>query len=208
MAVVGLGGIGKTQIALKFAYSVKDSRPEYSIFWVPALSLESFEQACSEIVRTLQIPTGDNDDVKELVRQYLSAKRARKWLLIVDNADDMEIVFGSGSSKGITDYLPERDEDSLIVFTTRHQEVAVSLTCNDVIELEKMHRKEAADFLEKSLIRKDMVRQDPNTTKLLDELEYLPLAIAQAAAYINTNKTSIEFLFPVASPARKRSSRP
>ena len=42
VTLVGLGGIGKTQVALKFAYSVKDSQPEYSIFWVPALSLESF----------------------------------------------------------------------------------------------------------------------------------------------------------------------
>jgi CO dehydrogenase nickel-insertion accessory protein CooC1 len=43
MAVVGLGGIGKTQVALEFAQSVKKEKPEYSIFWVPALSLESFE---------------------------------------------------------------------------------------------------------------------------------------------------------------------
>jgi tetratricopeptide (TPR) repeat protein len=190
--LVGLGGIGKTQVALKFAYSVKDSWPEYSIFWVPALSLESFEQACGEIARTLRIPlaAGDKEDVKELVRQYLSARRAGKWLLIVDNADDIEIVFGAGRSKGVADYLPEK-EDSLIVFTTRHQEVAVSLTGSDVVELEKMDGKEAVDFLEKSLIRKDLLRDDAVTSKLLVELDYLPLAIAQAAAYINTNKTSI-----------------
>jgi hypothetical protein len=184
--------VNKETQKVKFAYSVKDSRPEYSIFWLPALSLESFEQACAEIARTLRIPpaAGDKEDVKELVRQYLSMKRAGKWLLIVDNADDIEMVFGAGRSKGVVDYLPER-EDSLIVFTTRHQEVAVSLTGSDVIELEKMDGKEAADFLEKSLIRKNLLRQDAITTKLLDELDYLPLAIAQAAAYINTNKTSI-----------------
>jgi tetratricopeptide (TPR) repeat protein len=192
VTLVGLGGIGKTQVALKFAYSVKDSQPEYSIFWLPALSLGSYEQACAEIARTLRIApaAGDKEDVKELVRQYLSMKRAGKWLLIVDNADDIEIVFGAGKSKGVVDYLPEK-EDSLIVFTTRHQEVAVSLTGSDVIELEKMDGKEAADFLEKALIRKNLLRQDAITTKLLDELDYLPLAIAQAAAYINTNKTSI-----------------
>jgi len=192
VTLVGLGGIGKTQVALKFAYSVKDSRPEYSIFWVPALSLESFEQACGEIAWALRIPlaVGDKEDVKELVRQYPSAKRAGKWLLIVDNADDIEMVFGEGRSKGVADYLPEK-EDSLIVFTTRHQEVAVSLTGSDVVELEKMDGKEAVDFLEKSLIRKDLLRDDAITIKLLIELDYLPLAIAQAAAYINTNKTSI-----------------
>lgn len=44
VAISGLGGIGKTQVALQFAYSVKEGRPEVSIFWVQALSMESFER--------------------------------------------------------------------------------------------------------------------------------------------------------------------
>lgn len=43
LAVVGLGGTGKMQIALQFAYLVKETWLECSIFWVPALSFESFE---------------------------------------------------------------------------------------------------------------------------------------------------------------------
>ena len=38
LAVIGLGGIGKTQIALEFSRYVKRERPEYSVFWVPAVS--------------------------------------------------------------------------------------------------------------------------------------------------------------------------
>ena len=168
VTLVGLGGIGKTQVTLNFAYSVKDSQPEYSVFWVPALSLESFEQACAEIARILRIPlaTGDKEDVKELVRQYLSAKRAGKWLLIVDNADDVEIVFGAGRSKGIANYLPKK-EDSLIVFMTCHQEVAVSLIGSNVVKLEKIDSKKAVNFLEKLLIRKHLFYDDAITTKLL-----------------------------------------
>jgi KaiC/GvpD/RAD55 family RecA-like ATPase len=45
MSIVGLGGTGKTQVALQFAYAVKESQPEWSIFWLPAVSMESFEQA-------------------------------------------------------------------------------------------------------------------------------------------------------------------
>lgn len=40
LALVGLGGVGKTQVALEFTYIVKEGRPEYSIFWVPAVSIE------------------------------------------------------------------------------------------------------------------------------------------------------------------------
>ena len=189
VALVGLGGIGKTQVALEFAYTVKASWPEYSIFWIAALSMESMEQACADIVRIQGIPQSreDKEDIKELVRQYLSDEAAGKWLLIVDNADDMELLFGTGQSSGIADYLPQ-NEKGLILFTTRHQEVAVSLADSDVIELEEMDRQEAVSFLEKSLIRKHVLSSDTTTTELLDELMYLPLAIAQAAAYLNTNK--------------------
>ena len=191
LALVGLGGVGKSQVALEFAYTVRETRPEFSIFWVAALSAESFEQACTDIARKLHITqaAGDQEDVKELVKQSLSAETAGRWLLIVDNADDMDILYGSGpgESVGIADYLPESD-DGLIVFTTRYQEAAVALAGGDVIELEEISRGEAVSFLEKSLIRKDVLDNEAITIELLDELTYLPLAIAQAAAYLNTNK--------------------
>jgi hypothetical protein len=43
MSIVGLGETGNIQVALQFVYEVKEAQPEWSIFWVPALSIESFE---------------------------------------------------------------------------------------------------------------------------------------------------------------------
>ena len=191
LSIVGLGGTGKTQVALQFAYSVKETRPEYSIFWVPALSMESFEQACAGIARALRIPqaAGGDEDVKELVQQHLSSSRAGRWLLVVDNADDADMFFGTEQSKGIVDYLPE-SETGVVVYTTRTPEVA-ELARGDVIELGAMDRQDAVAFLTKSLTRKDVLRNPATTTELLDELTCLPLAIAQAAAYLNRNRMSI-----------------
>jgi tetratricopeptide (TPR) repeat protein len=191
LSIVGLGGTGKTQVALQFVYSVKERWPEYSILWVPALSIESFEQACAGIAITLRIPyaAGGEEDVKELVQQHLSSSRAGRWLLVVDNADDADTFFGTEQSKGIIDYLPE-SETGIVVYTTRTLEVA-GLTRGDVIELGAMDREDAVAFLTKSLIRKDLLRNDATIKGLLDELTYLPLAIAQAAAYLNRNRMSV-----------------
>ncbi|KAF2785582.1 purine and uridine phosphorylase, partial [Melanomma pulvis-pyrius CBS 109.77] len=192
MSVVGLGGTGKTQIALQFAYAVKETWPDFSIFWMPALSMETFEQACADIARALGISQAENreEDAKELVRQHLSVPRAGRWLLVLDNADDQEILFGTEQSKGIVGYLPE-SEEGVVVLTTRTLKVAVSLTRVDVMELGAMNQQDAADFLEKSLIRRELLRDRATTSELLDELTYLPLAIAQAAAYLNMNRLSI-----------------
>ena len=192
MSIVGLGGTGKTQVALQFAYAVKETWTDFSIFWVPALSIESFDKACADVVKLLGIPysVDEKDDAKELVKQHLSAARSGKWLLVVDNVDDADIVLGTAQSKGIVEYLPQ-SEEGVILFTTRTLEVAVSLTRSDVLELGPMNKKDASDFLEKSLIRKNPLENDAAMSELLDELAYLPLAIVQAAAYLNKNKMPI-----------------
>ena len=45
MVITGLGGVEKTQIALELAYQIRDKKPECSIFWIPATSIEKIEQA-------------------------------------------------------------------------------------------------------------------------------------------------------------------
>ncbi|PTD01267.1 hypothetical protein FCULG_00012945 [Fusarium culmorum] len=65
MALVGLGGVGKTQIALRFAYRIKEKRPEYSIFWVPVLSAETAERAYRDMAKKLGLQkSSEDEDVK------------------------------------------------------------------------------------------------------------------------------------------------
>ncbi|KAE8406771.1 kinesin light chain [Aspergillus pseudonomiae] len=192
VSLSGLGGIGKTQVALQFAYSVKEDCPEYSIFWVQALSMETFELSCREIAGVLGIRQEQEggEDLKILVRQRLSAKTAGKWLLVIDNADDLDLLRGTYQTEGLLAFLPESD-GGLTIFTTRHGAVAQYLAGSDVVEIGKMTRQETTDLLHKSLVRKNPSDNFETVVNLLAELEYLPLAITQAAAYINTNKGSI-----------------
>ncbi|KAM0508554.1 hypothetical protein ACHAQF_003755, partial [Verticillium nonalfalfae] len=70
-AIVGLSGVGKTQVALQVAYWVKETKQDWSILWILALSMAGFEQACAEIARDLGLEGPSRDDPKELVRRYL-----------------------------------------------------------------------------------------------------------------------------------------
>jgi len=110
VALVGLGGIGKTQVALQFAYSVKANKQEYSIFWVAALSEASSEKAYAELAHRLGVKKSKEDeDIKDLVHYHLCSKKAGNWLLIIDNADDMEVVIGLNEKHGVYRYLPDVD---------------------------------------------------------------------------------------------------
>jgi hypothetical protein len=69
--------------------------PDCSVFWVSAVDVPSFEAAFLEIGRHYRVPgiNEDNANVKSLVKVYMSQDVAGRWLLIVDNADDIEMLY-------------------------------------------------------------------------------------------------------------------
>ncbi|KAI7758869.1 hypothetical protein LZL87_014365 [Fusarium oxysporum] len=188
IALVGLGGIGKTQIALQVAYQIKEKKKDYSVFWVPALSRASFEQACMQIMDACGIPTTDDSSAVESVRQHLSSKSAGKWLLVVDNADDMQTVMGSkGADNGLYRSLPQSDQGR-ILFTTRYQKVAISVAGQNILDVPAMSRDEARSYFKRALIQEMPLADNEVMNHLLTRLAHFPLAITQAAAYVNENQ--------------------
>ncbi|KAL9628943.1 MAG: hypothetical protein Q9164_007089 [Protoblastenia rupestris] len=132
------------------------------------------------------------EDPKETVRRYLSGETAGKWLLVVDNADDEEVLFGTpDDSRGVADFLPE-SEDGLTLFTTRYRQNAVALAGKEVVDLQHMTGEEAESFLRTSLTQEDLLQDRAAVAELLTELTHLPLAIAQAAAYLNARPMSLQ----------------
>ncbi|KAJ0129104.1 hypothetical protein HZ326_27802 [Fusarium oxysporum f. sp. albedinis] len=154
------------------------------------LSRASFEQACMQIMDACDIPTTNNNkaDAVESVRQYLSSKGAGKWLLVVDNADDMQTVMGSiGAEKGLYRSLPQSDEGR-ILFTTRNRKVAVSVAGRNILDVPAMSRDEARSYFKEALIQEISTSEEQVMNRLLMLLTHLPLAITQAAAYLNENQ--------------------
>ena len=195
-ALVGLGGVGKTQIALECAFQLQKILPALSVFWVRASDVISFDNAYRYIGQQLEIPGLEDDkaDVKKLVKSRLSQESTGKWLLIMDNADGFEIFYhnnndGSGSST-LSEYLPFSTLGA-IIFTTRDREAATRYAGSNVIDIDEMDEKESRELLQRSLQNKQLIEDKDSTTKLLKSLVNLPLAIMQAAAYLNAKGCAI-----------------
>jgi hypothetical protein len=110
---------------------------------------------------------------------------------VFDNADDISIWTDkaentTGSGRRI-DYLPKSKHGS-ILFTSRSRKVATKLACKNVVPVDEMDETMARDLLENSLLDRDLLADDTAATDLLQKFTHLPLAIVQAAAYINENE--------------------
>jgi tetratricopeptide (TPR) repeat protein/transcriptional regulator with XRE-family HTH domain len=178
LAISGLGGIGKTQVALEYAYRY---RSDYrAVLWVRADSREVLAADLADIADLLHLPEATEQDRRravEGVRRWLHEQSG--WLLILDNADDLEMVSA---------FLPSGGTGHVIL-TTRAQ--ATGLIAQG-IALEQMGPEEGALFLLRRA--KLIARQAPlDTTSyaewtkaktLVQLLGGLPLALDQAGAYL------------------------
>jgi tetratricopeptide (TPR) repeat protein len=196
ITICGLGGCGKSALALEFAYRALARHARRLVFWVPAISQESFELAYREIGIHLCIPgiIDNNTDVKGLVKKALSSDSVGHWLMVVDNADDHSVFMGStdsdpGSAR-LVDYLPHSNRGK-ILFTTRSRRVAGDLTQSSILELHDMSKAEAGQLLARRISKPALLDDGKAVDILLESLTYLPLAIVQAAAFINNNDVSV-----------------
>ncbi|KAF2201575.1 hypothetical protein GQ43DRAFT_455682 [Delitschia confertaspora ATCC 74209] len=157
-------------------------------------------QAYVNAAQKLGIPgwESDKEDVKRLVQEYLSRESTGRWLLVFDNADDIGMRFAEAeselqptrASRPLSDYLPKSNQGA-ILFTTRDRRLAVRLAQQNVVDLPAMEEDVASQLLEKYLVDSKLVNSRQDTSALLSQLIYLPLAIVQAAAYINENGIAI-----------------
>jgi hypothetical protein len=176
-----------------------------SIFWVHASDPDRFHQSFYQIAESCQIPGYDDPkaDILSLVRAWLERKDQRPWLMITDNADDCEMFFDSSELRGnqpegtnqptlksnLGRYIPECSHGSILI-TTRNKQAGVKLTKNRrVIEVVEMDQAESNQLIYKRL---ENDKLDPGQVSLLTtQLENLPLALVQAAAFIQENSLTV-----------------
>ncbi|KAF2802651.1 HET-domain-containing protein [Mytilinidion resinicola] len=178
-ALVGLGGVGKSQIAIEYAYQVRDElqggSPMTWVFWVHAGTQARFEEGYRRIAETTRIDGFDSPkvDVLRLVRNWLCDESNGRWVMIVDNADDSAIFFpphyetqASGvSSPGqaaepLSDFLPQSPNGSILI-TSRSRDVARRLTGRGDCLVERAPRMTISRYID------EVCRNDHDRARLL-----------------------------------------
>jgi tetratricopeptide (TPR) repeat protein len=177
-AITGLGGIGKTQIAVEYAYRFHQ---EYqAVLWARADSQEALTSSYVAIAGLLTLAERDAQDqaiTVQAVKRWLQTHS--KWLLILDNADELALV---------PEFLPPALGGHLLL-TTRAQ--AMGRLANR-IEVSTFPPEQGALFLLRraSLLTPDapleqaLPREQELALQMTQELGGLPLALDQAGAYL------------------------
>jgi tetratricopeptide (TPR) repeat protein len=185
-AISGLGGIGKTQVVLEYAY--RHAQDYKAVIWVRADSRDTLVAGFLEIAHAVNLPERDERDQTVMVaavKGWLSHHTG--WLLILDNADELTFL---------PEFLPTPVQGHLLL-TTRAQalgrlanRIEVNALDQDAAALLILHRAGLLT-LDASLAQADQEDQQV-AEELSRQLGGLPLALDQAGAYLEETRCSLQ----------------
>ncbi|MEU4835243.1 tetratricopeptide repeat protein [Streptosporangium sp. NPDC023615] len=173
--LAGMGGIGKTQLAAAYARRIWEQREVEVLVWVSATSRSQILAAYAQAATELGLPT-DPGDVEQAARRFLTWAQTTStaWLVVLDDVQDpadVRELWPSGAA-------------GRVVVTTRRREAALAGRDRRVVEVEVFTKAEARAYLSAKLAVYDRTDSDAEIDALAADLGYLPLALAQAAAYL------------------------
>ncbi|KAH7303085.1 P-loop containing nucleoside triphosphate hydrolase protein [Stachybotrys elegans] len=198
-ALYGLGGSGKTQIALDYAYR-RCRDVSCSVFWVHADSEATFIHDYQDIARCLDISV--NLEQGDLLRA----------VLILDNADDL-LLFGvaqggqNNQPNSLFNHIP-RAASGTVLWTSRDERIVGTLVgSRRGIRVGPMTPPESTKLLEIAQ-NMEIHKDSTEAVALAQELQQLPLAISQAGAYMRRTSTPIRIYLTMLHKETDRHRRP
>jgi hypothetical protein len=136
----------------------------------------------------LDLPGHDDakTDIRPTVKAWLESPTSGDWILVLDNADNVLDFYPQGedhSGNGLAQFVPHGAKGTVLV-TTRDRSLAAKLADNILVK----HEMSSEEAMQLFRDRYPKVFEDEGSANLLvKELNYLPLAIVQAAAYLGQN---------------------
>lgn len=185
-ALSGMGGIGKTQIAIEYVYRYGDSYE--AILWVHAETYQSLLADFVALAHLLDLPEKQDTDQHAIiaaVKYWLCTHQ--RWLLIFDNVDDPKVM---------GKFIPTRCKGHVLL-TTRCQSVGPHI---QNIEVPTLGCQEGMLFLLRRAKSIELHETYVNASeqvytaaqRVYELLDGLPLALDQAAAYIDETQISFQ----------------
>ncbi|KAM6494419.1 P-loop containing nucleoside triphosphate hydrolase protein [Amanita muscaria] len=181
----GMGGIGKTQICLKFIAQYGKTWFELlflfsDIFWIDASSEHTIDLCLRQIAKKHKV---DSTPSAEAALEWISHRK--NWLMVFDNAD--------GGYHVVEKFIPPGSEGSILI-TSRDKGLARISSGTHCIEVTEMGEEEAIALLLKSAkVHNNSVNVAIAAQRLVATLGYIPLAIDQGGAYVQTCDCGLDY---------------
>jgi small GTP-binding protein len=178
VALSGLAGIGKTATAIEYAHRHRKKYPNEHIFWIIADNNSNVVNSFNNIAKKLSFSLDEKqDEIIAKVKDWLEDHS--NWLIIFDNLEDWIVLTG---------YLPTSFEGKVLI-TSRLANTRPFAR----IEIKKFSDADSVEFLfKRAKITAPTANDQQFAAKLVQELDSLPLALEQAAAYIAKNQLSTQ----------------
>ncbi|RYP10896.1 hypothetical protein DL764_000332 [Monosporascus ibericus] len=184
-----LGQITPIEYAYRTAEQPAGEVADKWVFWIHAGTQARVVEGFQTIADTVML-AGRNQpqaDIMLLVSRWLHSERSGKWVVILDGADDADVLFAANQhatqdTRPLASYLPQNPNGSILV-TTRDRDLAFRLTGrhSSIIDVGPMAMADALALLWKKVGNEsDIVASEG----LVEALDFVPLAVIQAAAHI------------------------
>ncbi|KAL8718789.1 MAG: hypothetical protein Q9225_004121 [Loekoesia sp. 1 TL-2023] len=179
----GMGGAGKTQIALKFSEKHRSRLVYESVVWVDATNRDTLEQSYKTVASKIGTDTDSNCSLEVVLRKLESYEGS--WLLLLDGADNLD---------DISELWPPGIHGDILI--TSRNRMLRRLSGSQKRCVSEMNENEASELLLKSAhLDMSLKNYEKQASDIVAELGYLALAIDQAGAYIaNCERCIDDFL--------------